>query len=69
MMSVNAAVLLNGSDPIQVRLMQYAQYGFGYVIVAAEYGQDISVMMDLNIKVSVSQTGILLPSFLLFFFQ
>lgn len=31
MMSVNAAALLNGSDPIQVRLMQYAQYGFGYV--------------------------------------
>jgi hypothetical protein len=28
--------------------MQYALYGFGYVIVVAEYGQDISVMMDWN---------------------
>jgi hypothetical protein len=50
MMSVNVAVQSNGSDPIQVRLMQYALYGFGYVIVAAEYGQDISAMMDLNIS-------------------
>lgn len=56
MMSVNAAVLLNGSDPIQVRLMQYAQYGFGYATVVAKYGQDISVTMDLYIS-GLQDTG------------
>ena len=30
--------------------MQYVQYGYGYVTVVAEYGQDISAMMDLNIS-------------------
>jgi secondary thiamine-phosphate synthase enzyme len=30
--------------------MQYALYGYGYVIVVAEYGQDISVMMDWYIS-------------------
>jgi hypothetical protein len=30
--------------------MQYVLYGFGYVTVAAEYGQDISMKIRLNIS-------------------
>jgi hypothetical protein len=51
MIPVNVAVLSNGFRPYPGKVNAVRSVWFGYVTVAAEYGQDILMKMRLNIQV------------------
>jgi hypothetical protein len=50
MIPVNVAVLSNGFRPYPGKVNAVRSVWFGYVTVAAEYGQDILMKMRLNIS-------------------